>query len=258
MTRSILFLALSLSPPLTALSQTYCSPTFANGCFNWHNQTIQVGSINWAIGSDCTVSDFTTQSTTVNAGDQVPMTVISGVWCGASVWVDFDQSMSFEDSENLFHDYVGGDPGYTYAFTIDIPMGTPAGSYRMRVIGAWGSDGFTPGSMNGWGPCGSFQYGNFTDLTLVVDVGTAVEEADQQGQLVAWPVPTHGPLQVTLDGSFTDRLVTLHTYDGRQLMEQRVPAGVSRTDLDLSDLEPGAYLLRVSGTEARTLRVVKY
>lgn len=113
-------------------------------------------------------------STTLHAGDSAAMSVTSGVWCGATVWIDFNQDEVFDSTENLFHSYVGADPSYTYNFYITIPPGTAVGSYRMRVISAWGSDGYTVGGGNGWGGCGSFQYGNFDDFTINIGGGCSV------------------------------------------------------------------------------------
>ena len=127
------------------LSAQYCSPTFANGCFSWRTLEVQAGSINWAPGADdCSLSDYTTLSTTVDAGTMLPMRVLNGTWCGCAVWVDWNQSNSFEDSENMYFIYVGGSPSYEYQFGITIPLATATGAYRMRIISPWGSDGFHP------------------------------------------------------------------------------------------------------------------
>ncbi len=167
----------------SAHTSTYCSPSFLNGCTLWGNQSVVLDSINWSL-SDCTISDYTALSTTLVAGDSVAMSVTSGVWCGATVWIDFNNDEVFDSLENLFHSYVGADPSYTYDFYITIPPGTPAGSYRMRVIGAWGSDGYTVGGGNGWGGCGSFQYGNFDDFTIHIAGGGCVVAASANDTII--------------------------------------------------------------------------
>ena len=195
----------------TALAQSYCSPTFANGCFVWRNLTIYLGDINWDIGStDCSVSDYTAMSTTVYAGQPVDMTVINGNWCGCAVWVDLDNSSSFEDSENLYFSYVGGDPSYTYDFPITIPASTPTGSYRMRVIAPWGSDGFLSTNTNGYGPCGAFQYGNFDDLTLNVIGTTGIADAPNNAPLSVGPNPTSGEVALNVRNDFPLDLSLIH------------------------------------------------
>ncbi|MCB0795043.1 MAG: T9SS type A sorting domain-containing protein [Flavobacteriales bacterium] len=240
--------------PMWLKAQIYCSPTFANGCFNWNSMSIDAGSLSWTLGSDCTANDFTNMSTTVAPGDQLPMTVTNGVWCGVSVWVDFDQDLIFQDSENLFHNYIGGQPSYTYNFDIDIPMGTPNGTYRMRMISQWGSDGFTTGSINGFGPCGSFQYGNFQDFTLIVDASTTIAgPIDTEFDLVASPNPTSGIVHVQLPGTDV-RQVVVRAANGMVAHQEPVPSGQSSGTVDLSACAPGVYFLEgvTGGTTYRT------
>ncbi|HMC97349.1 MAG TPA: hypothetical protein VKG92_06850, partial [Flavobacteriales bacterium] len=66
------FSAIVLLTCLTATAahgQSYCSPIFPNGCFGWHSQSISIGSLDWVFdGIDCTASDYTNLSATVNAG----------------------------------------------------------------------------------------------------------------------------------------------------------------------------------------------
>ncbi|MBK9275854.1 MAG: hypothetical protein IPM49_15135 [Flavobacteriales bacterium] len=232
----------------------YCSPSFANGCFSWQNQSLTLGTINWTAGSDCFTSDFTNLSTVLTPGVAEPMTVTSGNWTGCAVWVDLDNNGAFEDTENLYYSYVGGSPSYTYSFSITLPANTPAGTYRMRVIAPWGSDGFLDTNTNGYGPCGAFQYGNFNDFTVVVSGtnGVGAPSATEAGPLlfpnpctdrlsIQWPGPGVGPL-------------TLIGPDGRII---RTLIGTERAPLrtiDVSGLASGTYALTGAG---RTLRFSK-
>lgn len=239
-------LVLFMTAPL-AQGQSYCSPTFANGCFNWNNQSILIGDIDWTPGgSACTVSDYTAQSTYIGAGVSAPMTVTNGVWCGCAVWVDLDQSLTFEESENLFHSYVGGAPSYTYNFSITVPPGTPTGDYRMRVIGAWGSDGFSSTNMNGFGPCGQFQYGNFQDFTLNVDGSTGIGSVvplHNDGLRIGPNPVIDGMTLIAPTGVVVDQ-VDVMSMDGR--MVHREPIGVSggQVRLNVEHLPSGSYIVR--------------
>ena len=159
--------------PNRASAQTYCVPIFINGCngFNpWHNNSITLNTLSWTVGT-CTTYDYTSMSTTLNAGVPYPMSVSSGVYTGCTVWVDLNNNGSFEDpGECLFYNYTAGPGGYeTYNFNLTIPPCTPTGSYRMRVLAGWGTDGYDV-STNGYGSCGtiSYMYGNFDDFTLNV------------------------------------------------------------------------------------------
>src|SRR5688572_16272464 len=76
-------LAFSLCLAIPQLMAQYCSPTFSLGCTLWRNQTIQMGTIDWTLGvTSCTVSDYTSMSTTVDAGTPAQLTVSSGNWTG--------------------------------------------------------------------------------------------------------------------------------------------------------------------------------
>lgn len=228
------------------LTAQYCSPTFTNGCFLWRNQEVNIGTINWTLGaSDCLLSDYTAQSTVVTPGVAEPMTVVSGNWTGCAVWVDINNNGTFEDIENLYYSYVGGDPSYTYSFSITLPMGTPAGAYRMRVVAPWGSDGFLDTNVNGFGPCGSYQYGNFDDFTLIIS-GTGVAEPfnGMNEGLVLAPNPCTDVVSVTVPGKGPMERIVIIAVDGRLMKEFVLAPPTHSTMLDLTDLAPGAYVLQ--------------
>jgi GEVED domain/PKD domain len=191
-------------------SAQYCSPTFTNGCFSWRNQNIVVGSINWALGStSCNTSDYTGLSTTVTAGETLPMTVTNGNWCGAGVWVDFNSDFAFDDSENLYHSYQGASTA-TYNFNITIPANVAAGSYRMRVIAGWGTDTFDSASTNGHGACGSYQYGSFQDFTLQV---VAPQLCGSAGNVIIYANYDGGAMTINVDQDIPDLRIGVCTYE---------------------------------------------
>lgn len=238
------------------ISAQYCSPSFINGCFLWNTQSVQIGTLDWSIGGeDCSQFDHTATSTAIVAGEATAMTVVSGVWCGCAVWVDLDNNGSFEDLENLYTIYTGGDPSYTYSFDLTIPEGTLPGAHRMRIISPWGSDGTTVGE-NGFGPCGSYQYGNFTDFTLDVSLPTTVaENPGSEGGLHAGPNPTSGPITFRWPAFTAEDHVVLQSTDGRVVREW---TGAGTLEADLSDLPAGLYLVRPTGNgNGSPVRLVK-
>lgn len=255
---------LSALLPLIALvsfsvDAQYCSPTFSNGCAGWQVISATIGSsVDWT-STDCYNSDQTAMIAEADPTDSLPMTVTTGIWCGCSVWVDWDNSSSFEDAENLHHQYIGGDPSFTYSFNIGIPPGTALGQYRMRIIGAWGSDGYSEGD-NGFGPCGSYQYGSFDDFTLDVTTTTSVPDlaADHAGSITARPNPTTGLVTLMLNNAVGARAeIILESMDGRVVGKWH-GTEASTLGIDISDLPPGIYLLRNNAAiDARPLRIVK-
>ncbi|MBK8499972.1 MAG: T9SS type A sorting domain-containing protein [Flavobacteriales bacterium] len=236
---AILFL-LGLLPAFAQAQ--FCDPSFSFGCFNWQNLSVTAGSINWSLGSDdCATSDYTSLSTTVAAGNNLHLTVVNGVWCGCAVWVDLDNSSSFEDSENLYYAYQGGDPSHTYDFNVSIPAGTPTGAYRMRVIAPWGSDGFLDTNTNGYGPCGSYQYGNFTDFTVNIVGSTGIANTANTTLMI-----THDPILETVvitGASAMGRLAILDSQ-GRTVEEHGVQS--DRIMIDTQSWAKGVYVACVS------------
>lgn len=229
------------------IGQTYCEPTFAIGCFNWQTLSASIGSINYSAAPDCTVGDHTFLSTSANAGDTISVTVQNGVWCGVSIWVDFDQNLAFDTTENLYHQYVGGAPDYIYNFDIIVPAGTPNGSYRLRLISPWGSDGYSSTNMNGFGPCGAFQYGNYQDFTLNVGLGTDLPEVDVSS-LKVYPNPATD--QLYLEGlTGIDNELSVISAAG-QLMIQWRPISGTTSVMDISMLPAGVYAI-ISDTGIR-------
>ena len=242
-----------------ASTAQYCSPTFPNGCFSWSNLSISLGTLNWN-NTDCTISDYTGLSTTVTAGVPTPMTVVNGTWTGCAVWVDLDNDGTFQDSENLHYEYVGGSPSYTYSFNITVPANTPSGVYRMRVIAPWGSDGFLTTNTNGYGPCGAYQYGNFNDFTLNVSGTTAVAEASAgaTAPVLLSANPTNGLVALQASAAAPLQRVIVRSMDGRVVQDQAFAANMDRVQLDLSAVAEGAYVIEcISGAGSSSLRVVK-
>lgn len=241
-----------------SVNAQYCSPVFSNGCFNWRVISVTIGSsIDWT-SSDCSVSDQTATVAEVSTADSIPLTVTTGTWAGCSVWVDWDQSSSFETTENLYHMYVGGDPSYTYAFNIGVPPGTVLGQYRMRILGAWGSDGYTDGD-NGSGPCGSFQYGSFDDFTLDVTTTTSISDRSaDRAAISASPNPTTGLVTLSLNNAGSAHAdILMESMDGR-IVGKWQHTGPFLMKIDISNLPAGMYLLRDNAdTNARPIRIVK-
>jgi hypothetical protein len=237
----------------------YCTPSFTNGCFSWNTHALSIGTLDFtSMPFDCTVGDYTSFTTPVNAGEAIPMTVTNGAWCGCAVWVDLDNNGSFEDTENLYTIYVGGDPTYTYSFDITLPAGTSSGAHRLRLISPWGSDGTSIGA-NGYGPCGMYAYGNYIDLTLDVGGTSGIATAPDAGSaLELGPNPTTGQIHVTetgANGAFAQ--VGLFSPDGRMVQTWTLDAN-GALDADLSGLPAGLYLVRnISGPAIRPVRLVK-
>lgn len=152
---------------IDSLGQTYCNPSYPNGCSASNNRitNVQIGTINHA-PPGCTVHDYTSLSTLIAAGVPTPIDVISGGWCAVGVAVDLNSNGSFDDPGEIMAlpSYIGSQVA-TYSMSITIPAVTTNGSYRMRVYNRLANSGNgTPGDS----PCGVYGYGSWDDYTLIV------------------------------------------------------------------------------------------
>ena len=85
--------------------------------------------------------------------------------------------------------------------------------------------------MNGFGPCGAFQYGNFVDFTINVGLGTTVADMNQQGFVLS---PNPAQDELFLDG-FTEGLsnLSIMDLDGRLCHVAAVNERSGRQHLDI-------------------------
>ena len=78
----------------------------------------------------------------------------------------------------------------TYDIQITGPATVAAGTYRMRVIAGWGTDCFDSASTNGYGACGSYQYGSYQDFTIHVVAPSSVASVKEDLAVKVMPNPT--------------------------------------------------------------------
>ena len=218
-----------------------CQPTFLNGCMNWNNHYVVMGGIDWTFdGLDCSQSDHTDLIGEITAGTDTYMEVEIGDWSGCSVWIDFNKNNLLDDSENLYHAGNGGTAINTFSFNINVPITVVNGSYIMRVIASWGSDGFNPGT-NGSGGCGDYQYGNFSDFTVNIIGGSAsLDELAISTQL--YPNPSRDKITVKSNNPISD------SYTILDLKGSSVQVGKfidQQHTISIQNLNSGMYFLKL-------------
>jgi hypothetical protein len=240
-------------------SAQYCSPSFPSGCFSWRNQTVSIDSINWTIGSStCTVSDYTTDTAYLDAGSSYSMSVTNGDWCGCAVWIDFDNNFAFDSIENLFHLYTANQTN-NYSFNISIPPNVPTGIYRMRVIAGWGTDCFTV-SGNGYGPCGSYQYGNFDDFTVSINsLPTSAPDLTSNSTFIkAFPNPVSDFLTISIPDWGRGNHAQLKLTEATGRLIQHIDVTTGNQVLDVRSLAKGIYFLNYADEiNTQAIRIVK-
>lgn len=224
-----------------------CTPAFANGCSFWNTKSVEVASVNWTFDeADCTASDYTNLSTVIAAGIPTPMTVSAGNWCGCSVWVDFNGDNQFDNSENLFYEGNGSTEVNVFDFSITIPESTINGSYTLRVISSWGSDGYTEGD-NGYGGCGDYQYGNFVDFSIEVTGGQfPLGIQEQESALKVTPNPATDKLTVE-NSNLAGSSFSIVSLDGTEVTQGTIL--VKTQEIGIDALKPGVYFLKFGTAE---------
>ncbi len=139
----------------------YCSAS--GDCSGGSISRVAVGTIDNSSSCDDGYSDFTGQSTTMEAGLSYPITIElgSGVYLDIGMaWVDWNQDFLFEYSEEVDLDVGSGEGPYTGY--VNPPANATNGPTRMRVRVTYESYPT---------PCGITDHGEVEDYTIIVEGG---------------------------------------------------------------------------------------
>lgn len=145
----------------------YC--TGGGGCDEYISR-VQFGDIDNPSG--CTqYGNYSALSTTISVGNTYPMTVTNGTPVYPadylSVWIDWNQDETFQETESI---PVNGSPGVG-PYTADIvpPLGAKAGTTRVRIRMTWNEVPV---------PCGYTTYGEVEDYSVYVLSWLMVEPSE--------------------------------------------------------------------------------
>lgn len=237
-------------------SQNYCDPTFANGCSQWHTNSMTLYNLNWFLGANsCMTSDYTADTATLTAGNTYPMLVSNGDWCGCGVWIDFNNDNAFDSTENMYHMYIASQTAQ-HSFNLVIPANISTGAYRMRVIAGWGSDTYTV-SPNGYGPCGAYQYGNFNDFTVHVSNLAGINTNNTAPSFTAQFIAETNDLVVNMNDLVLEK-ATLQLCDVNGNIIETKAVTQNKEIMNLTTQPKGLYFLRfISGGKNNTIKVLK-
>jgi serine protease len=209
----------------------------------WIEQ-VSLGAINNLSGTDGGYGDYTSLTTALVLGQTYPMTITPGFGSVpyveyTKVWIDWDGSGTFEDTELVF------DPGQGSSAVVNanitVPMTATLGSARMRIgltyYGVLGS-GQIPEA------CGSFAYGEFEDYCLTIQE-TALVSENQELPIILYPNPNDGHFMLSgLDGF---QSVEILDTQGRVVYQSK---GIvtSNWNIDLK-IAPGVYWVMSQGKD---------
>ena len=141
-----------------------CQPTWS-GSDNYYISKFVANSFeNSSTGTARTTTNYYNTESIISAepGDVISCTITmstSGTY-GFALWVDFDQD-GLDADDRMFYSNGYKDSPYTNTFTI--PANTPAGVYRLRILGDFNTSTVS-------NPCGTYQNGEAEDYKLVVTI----------------------------------------------------------------------------------------
>jgi len=158
---------------VTSVQAQYCTAVGPSSNVDSNVESVQlngvIGNINYAgcpgvIG----LQDLTSLGTTLNAGDPYTISVDFGTCQGnyggaGTVWIDFDQSGTFDVSE-VIGTWQGTPPVVASIFNFTVPAGAQNGTTRMRVTQQEGTS--LP-----LDPCATFTWGSVMDFSITIGNG---------------------------------------------------------------------------------------
>ena len=251
----------------------YCTATATAGCNLDGIKKFVLGTIDADDGGDgCNTepasspigyADRTELSTELNnlAGTNVYTLQAQTNWADGvdvealSVWIDFDDSGSFEVSERLISGEFFTVVGELDNFTLTVPVGATLGSHRLR---AKAIDSNAGGDI--LDPCADHDYGEVQDYTVVITGILGVEDPSiSQAEFTVISL-ANNQYDVTLTTSF-DGVASIAIYNvlGQTLaynnLEKQGNSYVYH--LDMSYADAGVYFIRMGDNSSKTYKTGK-
>jgi hypothetical protein len=162
---------------------------------------------------------------------------------GFAVWVDFDDSGTFEASELLINSSFQN-PENLEDFTLNIPVDAPLGAHTLRAKGidVTGIDVLT-------NPCANFAYGEVQDYTVnIVDTDLSVNDFTLDAAEFSIITLPNDQYEIILKTSY-DQDLTFNVYNvlGQQVVFNNISKenGEYRYELDMSYAATGVYVVKV-------------
>lgn len=178
--------------------------------------------------------DFTSisASVTANSSYKIILTYLNQ-FTNIKSYIDYDRDGVFESTELVY----SGSKLSGFIQNLTIPAAASNGSTRMRVML---SNNTIPD-----GGCGTITDGEVEDYTIIISGGSGrlMSDADSRPSIIVYPNPVLDML--TIDSKIQG-LMNLTFYDikGQRLYSVESTAN---NPVDVSALQPGAYILQVSG-----------
>ncbi len=248
----------------------YCQPTATAGCNIDGIKKFILNTIDADDGGNgCNTepaggpegyADRTNMSTDLIEGTdytlQAQMNWSSGVGVEAlSVWIDFDDSGTFEASERLISGEFFTVANALQDFTLSIPAGATVGTHRLR---AKAMDTSASGDI--LDPCSDYSYGETQDYTVVITPTSGVEDLSiTNGKFTVVSLPNN-QFDITLTTSF-DGIASIAVYNvlGQTLAFNNLQkeGGSFNYHLDMSYANSGVYFIKIGDQFSNTYKTAK-
>jgi len=172
-----------------------------------------------------------------------------------SVWIDFDDSDSFEASERLISGEFFTVANALDSFDLLIPAGAALGSHRMRVKAIDTSAG---GDI--LNPCSDFDFGEVQDYTVEIDDILSVNNPTiEEANLVVASLPNN-QFKVSLNTSF-DGIAYIQVVNtlGQVVVFNNLERKGNgyEYDLDMSYAASGVYIIQMGDQRSNTYQTAK-
>ncbi len=221
---------------LTPASACYCTPVFTSYDGTDYISNVTLNTLNNTTGAtpNPSYTNYSPMGTNLNNGQPYTISVTSGSFTGENygAWIDFNQSGTFEPSEQVLPNSVNTLGFETFSNTFTVPVGAVGGVTRLRVVDMYNSVAI-PCPTSGYGEAEDYQINlgdpNCISLpTFPLNGGSACPV----GLTFTWPSKAGATgYDVYLDGTTGTTLVSPNQ------------TGTSYTPS--SQLLPGAYFWRV-------------
>ncbi len=242
-------------PPSTGMPTGYCASKGSNSSYEWID-LVQLGTINNTSGNDGGYKDYTNLSTTLSAGTQYTVYFSAG-FSGTSytefwqVWIDYNRDGDFLDAGEQVAT-GSSSSSTTLSGTFTVPTTISTGTTKMRVTMKYNAAATS---------CETFTYGEVEDyavnLTTAAFAGNTfngIIGADELGNeaqsFTIYPVPANKLLNIKVPAD-ADLGITIYNAMGA-VVKTDILSG--STQIDVSDLAPGTYTLKVDDGNKQTLR----
>ncbi|HUX54141.1 MAG TPA: M6 family metalloprotease domain-containing protein [Williamwhitmania sp.] len=227
-------------------SITYCASKGSNVSYEWID-LVQFAGINRTSTADGGYKDNTSMVGSVSLNSTVPIYLSAGFSSSSyteywAVWIDFNQNGTFDTAEKVASGSSSSSGTLTYNVTI--PSTALLGNTRMRVTMKYNA---APTA------CETFSYGEVEDYTVNISQSSGAPVFNNPfaitlgneapSSFTVFPNPAIDHVTVQLNGINGE--VMLRIYDMRGALVKVMPMADRQTDVDVSDLAKGVYIISI-------------